>query len=160
MKFIQTFVNGKLINGSQIRMWMGDLDFDRAVIIDAESAADETVKSMFRIVCPASKRLSVIPREKAISNFLSNAYGNERLLLFVKDISILEEISSAKVQPGNINFISSKGEVELVKGVSLNKDDLKRCSILLENGNTLFSQPIPDADRVDLKDMILQKSAE
>ncbi len=150
MEIVAARIDEKLIFGTRASMWDGATRYDRAVVIDAESAADETIKATLRIVCPAEKRLSVITLEKARNNHLTKAYGNERIIIVTKSLDDLYALAEAGIKLGTVNLLACKGTVKIAKGVGIRPQDVEKLKWLASQGNELIVQPLPAVEKQQL----------
>ena len=150
MEIVATRIDEKLIFGSRASMWDGATRYDRAVVIDKESAEDETIKATLRIVCPAEKRLSVITLEKAKNNLLAKAYGNERIIIVTKSLDDLYALAEAGIRLGTVNLLACKGPVKIARGVGIRESDVEKLKWLASQGNELIVQSLPAVEKEEL----------
>lgn len=163
MSIINVRIDERLVHGIVATFWLPKLKVDRVVCIDEESANNPMIKSALRMATPSHIFLSIIPLEKAVNNFKTNKYGNERVMIIVKTPDLLLKLQENKIDfdeviLGNLGVIKKKeGAVSITNYLNVTTTDRLIFEQLHNQGITLTSQLIPDDVPADFYEMMKAK---
>lgn len=146
-------IDSRLIHGQTANLWTGHWNCDRYILIDDETANDPTLKSVMRIACPSSVKLSVLTEEKAVA-FLTEPghYGNEKIVIIVKFLTGLVKLIEAGVKfdcnrivVGTMVIGSNRTKV-INKNIKLSDEDIVLFHKIDESGYQIDYQLVPSVD--------------
>lgn len=163
MGIINVRIDERLVHGIVATYWLPSLKADRVVCIDEECAVNPMMKSALRMATPNNIYLSVISLEKAISNFQTNKYGNERVMVIAKTPKPLLMLYEAgiiypQITLGNLGIIKKEaGSISITKYLSVTPENKEIFDKLHHYGVQLLEQLIPDDTPSDFYDVLTSK---
>lgn len=154
-------IDSRLIHGQTANLWTGHWNCDRYIIIDDETANDPTLKSVMRMACPPSVKLSVLTEEKAVSYLCDPThYGNERIVIIVKFLTGLSKLIKAgfkfdcdTIVVGTM-VIGEKRTKVINKNLKVSDEDIQLLHELEDAGYKLIHQLVPTVEAQDFMPML------
>ena len=163
MQVLNIRVDDRLVHGVVATNWIPRLQVNRCVVIDEEAANNAMMKGALRMATPKNVFLSVISLEKTLENFSVNKYGDEKIIIVVKDLKpILGLIEGGfkfdSLTLGNMgNQVKKDSTVKLTKYVSVNDETIPQIKQILDAGIKVTGQLIPEDDAEDIEDLLKKK---
>ena len=119
MKIVNARIDERLVHGMVATFWIPTLKVDRVICADDESANNPVIKNALRMATPQGVSLSVITVEKAITNLLSEKYGEEKIMIVAKKVEVYEKMIDAgigltTITLGNMNVINKPLDAKIV----------------------------------------------
>ena len=140
-------IDARLIHGQVATLWQGVWNCNRIMVIDSKSANDPMLKSVLKIACPSTVRLSVLEAETAAANLLSGKYGAERITIVTKDPSNLLTLLEKGFRPecdvtvGNMS--GGNGKFRVTRNIACTPGEVESFKKLDGMEIKLFSQTVP-----------------
>lgn len=151
-------IDERLIHGQVATLWQGIWNCNRIMIIDKQSANDPMLKSVLRIACPGSVRLSVLEAETAAKNLLSGKYGNERIVIVTKTpgniVTLVENgfKPTCEITVGNMS--NGAGKKRVTGNICVSEKDIADFNKLNEQGYKLVKQLVPSETAADFMPLL------
>lgn len=140
-------IDARLIHGQVATLWQGTWNCNRIMVIDSKSANDPMLKSVLKIACPSTVRLSVLEAETAAANLLSGKYGAERITIVTKDpanlLTLIEKGYKLETDVTVGNMSNGMGKVKVTRNIAVSAEEAESFKKLNELGYKLFSQTVP-----------------
>ncbi|MDR1793877.1 MAG: PTS sugar transporter subunit IIB [Erysipelotrichaceae bacterium] len=145
-------IDERLIHGQVATLWQGTWKCQRIMVIDEASAKDDLMKSVLRMSCPSTVKLSVLEPVKAAENLASGRYGDERITIVTKhpgNLVTLHEhgFDVKKVTVGNMT--NGEGKRQITKSVFVTPADIENFKLLESLGVEMKAQMVPSEVAVD-----------
>jgi len=163
MEIVNVRIDERLVHGMVASLWIPKLQVNRVICIDAESAANPTIKSALRMATPKQVFLSVIPLEKAIENLKAEKYGAERIMIVAKRPDIMLALVEAGVPVkeltiGNLGIIKKEADaVRMNQYVMITQEQKLQFEKLQKYGVEAKLQLIPDDVAVEFYSVMNSK---
>lgn len=163
MGIMNVRIDERLVHGIVATYWLPSLKADRVICIDEESAASPMMKSALRMATPSHIYLSVIPLEKAIHNFKTGKYGNEKIMVIAKTPKPLRDLYEAgivfpSITMGNLGIIrKEEGSVPVTKYLNVTAEHKELFEQFHRDGVELVNQLIPDDAPADFYTLMSSK---
>ena len=163
MRVLNIRVDDRLVHGVVATNWVPRLGVDRVVVIDAESANSQMLKSVLRMATPKNVKLSVINGEKALENFNDNRYADEKIMIVVKTLLPIIELLEGgykfdKITIGNLgNQEKNASTVALTKYVSVNDETRMLIKKIADFDVKVKAQLIPEDYEADIVELLSKK---
>lgn len=157
MPIVLARVDQRLIHGITVSEWNAKLRPKRFMVIDDEISQDEVLKSTMRMSKPAGTGMSIIDMNKAVTNFKTGKYDQQKVFLIVKEpATILTLIQKGIPVPEvNVGFIFPGGDRAAVTSViSLNKKEAEDLRAIEATGVPVTFQYRPQDRKEKLEDVL------
>ena len=157
MEIVNIRVDSRLIHGQVAAMWTGTLKATRIIVIDNEIIKNDMMKSVLKMACPKTCKLSILNTEAATTNIKNNKYEGDRVFVIVKSPATLVELLKCgfplqKVTIGNIN--GKTGSRQIKKTICVSAEDEADLRYLSEKGVKLIAQMVPSEEKTDLMKLL------
>lgn len=140
-------IDARLIHGQVATLWQGTWNCNRIMVIDSKSANDPMLKSVLKIACPSTVRLSVLEAETAAANLLSGKYGAERITIVTKDpanlLTLIEKGYKLETDVTVGNMSNGNGKTRVTRNIAVTAEEAESFKKLDGMGYKLFSQTVP-----------------
>ena len=159
-KIVAVRIDSRLIHGQTSNLWHGYWNCDRYIIIDDETANDQTLKSVMRIACPPGIKLSVLTEEKALEYLTDpNHYGSEKIVIIVRFLTGLVKLAEAGVQlSGTIvagTMVIGENRKKVINGnLKVSDEDIACAHKLTDMGYHIVHQVVPTLAQEDFMAML------
>lgn len=157
MEIVNIRIDSRLIHGQVAAMWTGVLKATRIIVIDNEVIKNTMMKSVLKMACPKSCKLSILDTATATANIKNNKYDSDRVFIIVKAPSTLVDLLEKgfplkEVTVGNIN--GKSGSRQIKKTICVSPEDEQNLITLLEKGVKLVAQMVPSEEKTDLSKLL------
>ncbi len=155
MNVLNYRVDDRLVHGCVATMWVPQLNVERVICIDDESANNQMLKNAMRLATPNNVFLSVLTHEKAIENLKVDRYQNQRVMVVAKNpktfLQLVENgIPVKEVTLGNLgNIDKSESSVAITRYITVNDEDYETICKLHDLGVKLDVRLQPGDPLVD-----------
>ncbi|PNV63562.1 hypothetical protein C0033_02560 [Clostridium sp. chh4-2] len=155
MNVLNIRLDDRLVHGVVATNWIPRMGIDRAVVIDRASMEDPMMKSALRMATPKSVFLSVIDLEKFLKNDRENKYGNEKVMIIVKNLQTIIDLADAgfpmkEVILGNMGRQGDASDaIPVTRYLAVNTETIAQTEYLHRKGIKLIGQLIPENTPVD-----------
>src|SRR5690625_3057156 len=157
MSIVATRIDGRLIHGQVVNVWVPKLNISRIMVIDNETADSAVEKSALKLATPSGVKLSVLPVEKAANNILKGRYDSQRVLIVVKKPRYLVRLLElgVPIQEVNVGNMSQSDKTKsITKSINVTEEDIEDFKQLDQNGVKLFSQMVPSDNSQDFMSLL------
>lgn len=105
---VLTRIDDRLLHGQVVVSWIPYLQADEVVIVDDEYAADEFMALLIKNAAPDNVRVHIFTAEEAAA-YLKREDEGTRILVLVRNVVYLKELTESGVKLGRINIGNSGG---------------------------------------------------
>ncbi|MEI5992160.1 hypothetical protein A5881_003716 [Enterococcus termitis] len=154
---IQIRIDERLIHGQVATSWIGHLSATRVMIIDDTIVKSDMEKSALRAACPKNIKLSILTIDNAAKRINEGFYSEERLLIIVKNPSIVKQLFELGVQMPSVTVgnMSKKEHRELLKkSVYISKEELNDLLYLEHQNINVNVQMVPNEEKKKISDYL------
>lgn len=155
MTVVLARVDQRLVHGVIVNAWYQYLQVNRFMVIDDEVSKNENMKTSMRIVKPAGTGMSIIDTEKALNNFKTGKYDNQRVLVLVKEPETIVKMLEAGIEIPKVNLgiiFKSDDRTQLTKFIALNEKEKTDLNKIHEYGVPIKLQFVPNDPEKDYFD--------
>ncbi|MDR0920981.1 MAG: PTS sugar transporter subunit IIB [Lactobacillales bacterium] len=155
--FVHIRIDDRLIHGQVATRWAAEYKVNRIMVIDDTVASDEIQKNILRMAAPVGVNTSILPFEKAVANIKNGNYVGQRVMLIVKDPSVLVAMLENGVDLLDINIgnlSNREGAKQYKKSISLLPEEEKAIRTLLEKRMNVTARMVPDEPLVSITNFI------
>lgn len=157
MEIVNIRVDSRLIHGQVAAMWTGTLKATRIMVIDNGVVKDNMMKSVLKMACPKTCKLSILDTATATTNINNRKYEGDRIFVIVKTVSTLVELLDCgfplnEVTVGNIN--GRPGSRSIRKTICVTPKDEEQLQYLASSGVKLYAQMVPSESKDDLMKLL------
>lgn len=155
MTVVLARVDQRLVHGVIVNAWYQYLQVNRFMVIDDEVSKNENMKTSMRIVKPAGTGMSIIDTEKALNNFKTGKYDNQRVLVLVKEPETIVKMLEAGIEIPKVNLgiiFKSDDREQLTKFIALNEKEKADLNKIHEYGVPIKLQFVPNDPEKDYFD--------
>lgn len=150
-------IDSRLIHGQVATAWIKELNPNRLIIVDDEVVKDSVAKMALKMACPSQCKLSIINVAKCVENMKIDKYAGQKVFMIVKKPQTLVDLyvngfTFEKITVGNI--ASSKDSRQIIKSISLTKEDQAALEKLAELNVVVKAQMVPAEKEIDLIDKL------
>jgi PTS system mannose-specific IIB component len=161
MSVLLARVDQRLIHGITVNQWNRELHPKRFMVVDDEVSGNEMVKASMRMSKPTGTGMSIISREKAITNFKAGKYDSHTVFIIAKEPGTILDLINGGVKVPEVNvgaLFDEDDRVPYTKRVALNKKEIDDLKAISEKGIPVFFEYTPDDDeKVSLEDVLKKK---
>ena len=143
-------IDDRLIHGQIVQGWLKVVEVNKILLISNEVAEDKMQQILLSMAMPSNIKL-VIKNIKDASYELSNdVYDKDKLMILFSNpqdiVKVLENgVKFKSVNVGGMHF--SHGKTQILKNLSVDKQDVISFMKLIENNIELESRILPSDER-------------
>ncbi|WP_346354875.1 PTS sugar transporter subunit IIB [Azotosporobacter soli] len=155
-------IDDRLIHGQVVMAWHRACPVDRMVVVDDRAANDAIRKMLLETVAPQGVRVSVLTKKQGADALLTNAYGEERLMLLATTPITLLALIECGVDLKAINvggLGTGPGKRQLTPAVAVDQEEEAAFAELQKLGVQLQIQTIPSDLPLALSDVLPKREA-
>ena len=146
-------IDDRLVHGQVVEGWVKALHITRIVVASDAVEADDTQKALYQLAVPHGVELSCLTVTQAAKEWKARHWEKERVLVLVsmpeEALRLLEAGSPVKsVNLGGLHF--RHGRVQVIKGISLDDQDVRALKTLGSKGVLLEARALPLDDPFDI----------
>jgi len=105
---VLTRIDDRLLHGQVVVSWIPYLQADEVVIVDDEYAGDEFMALLIKNAAPDNVKVHIFTAGEA-ADYLKKEDEGTRILILVKNVIYLKELTEAGVKLSKINIGNSGG---------------------------------------------------
>ena len=160
---IQIRVDDRLIHGQVAILWTKELNSKGLLDANDRAASNPTISATLKMACPSSQKLLIKSVDDAIRIAKDPRGGSMRIFALVDCVAdalkIVEACPEAvgEVNVANVGRFDNSDpaqQVNLIKSVMLNPDELEACRKLVATGVTVIHQVTPTDRKVSVEDLL------
>lgn len=158
MSIVLYRVDERLIHGQVVVGWGSQLHPDVIVVVDDELAASAWEQELYAMGLPTELVTAFETVAEARSHLAEWRHDKRRVLLLTRDVGTMRRLAQAGAMRGeevNIGGIHhAPGREAVLPYVYLSTTELDELNALESEGVKLSARDLPEARRVDLKEMV------
>lgn len=146
-------IDFRLIHGQVITKWRNKVNTEKIIVVNNELAEDEFMADIYVMAAPPDVEVEVLSKETFANQANDGAFQNGNVLVLFKSIEdtvdvVRKGISFSHVQVGGLG--SGNGRTSVVKGISINKEDVENLRVIKESGTEVTFQVTPEEPKLTL----------
>ena len=146
-------IDDRLVHGQVVEGWVKTLRINSIVVASDAVDADDTQKALYHLAVPHGVDLTCLALAMAAKEWKANRWKNDRAMMLVSTpeeaLALYEAGSPVKsVNLGGLHFRS--GRVQVLKGISLDDQDVRALKKLASKGITLEARALPLDEPFDI----------
>ena len=148
-------VDDRLVHGQVVIGWGRPLEIQRIVLVDADVAASEFERDLYRMAVPAGIEVEFLAPADAPRRFDALRDSSERVLVLTGSVSSMIDLANAVTGIRNVNLggiHDGPGRREYLRYVYLTPAELASLRALAETGVTITAQDVPTTAPIPLEE--------
>jgi len=146
-------IDDRLVHGQVVEGWVKALRINHLIVASDAVEADETQKALYLLAVPNGVRLTTTTLSGAAQTWKTNRWKEDRALILVstpQDVVRLFEAGAPlkSINLGGLHYRT--GRVQVLKGISLDDQDVRALKTLAASGVLLEARPLPLDEPVDI----------
>lgn len=160
MKIVLTRIDNRLLHGVTATQWGPKTKAQRVMVIDDTVANDEMQKNTMKLARPAGMAISIIPLDKALTNFKANKYEGQSIFLIVKHIDTIKtliEEANVPIHEVNVGAIAQRSGDDLLqvnRFVTIDEHEKQTYLDLMEKGVRIYAKYLVADQEIDFKTIL------
>lgn len=151
IKFIR--IDYRLIHGQVITKWSHLVPIKQIVIVNDELANDDFMADIYAMAAPQGMEVKVFTKTDFVKDAKSGVYDSGSTFLLFKSIEdcevvVSEGVNFSQVQIGGLG--SGNGRTSVVKGISVDSNDIAKLESIASKGAEVTFQVTPEEKKVTL----------
>ena len=146
-------IDDRLVHGQVVEGWLKALRINHIVVASDAVEADETQKALYFLAVPHGVELTSVKVTAAAQAWKANRWKDDRVLVLVStpEEALRLQEAGAPVKSVNLGGLHYRaGRVQVLKGVSLDDQDIRALKKLAAKGVLLEARPLPLDEPVDI----------
>lgn len=146
-------IDYRLIHGQVITKWSHIVSIQQIVIVNDALANDEFMAGIYEMAAPSNMEVKTITKETFIQKAKDGEFDDVATFLLFKNIDDCAEvvskgISFKQVQIGGLG--SGNGRTSVVKGISVDANDIAKLEGIASQGAEVTFQVTPEEKKITL----------
>lgn len=146
-------IDDRLIHGQIVQGWLKVIQVDKILLISDEVAEDKMQQILLSMAMPSNVKLVVKNVKDASYELLNDVYDKDKLMvLFSNPQDIVKVLDNGfkfkSINVGGMHF--THGKVQILKNLSVDKEDIISFMKLIENGIELEARILPSDERYNI----------
>ena len=158
MSIVLYRVDERLIHGQVVVGWGSELRPDEIVVVDDDLATSEWEQELYAMGLPSNLTTSFETVADARTHLDDWRHNKKRVLVLTRDIATMHRLAQAgalrgeDVNIGGIHY--APGRAAVLPYVYLSEAEMSALKALESEGVRLSARDLPDARRVELREML------
>lgn len=146
-------IDDRLVHGQVVEGWVKALRINHLIVASDAVEADETQRALYYLAVPHGVQLSTLTIASAARAWKANVWKDDRAIVLVSTpqeaVRLFE--NGAPLQSVNLGGLHYRtGRVQVLKGISLDDQDVRALKSLAASGVLLEARPLPLDEPVDI----------
>jgi mannose/fructose/N-acetylgalactosamine-specific phosphotransferase system component IIB len=146
-------IDDRLVHGQVVEGWVKALRIGHIIVASNTVDADDTQKALYYLAVPHGVDLTCLSLTLAAKDWKANRWKNDRAIMLVstpEEALALYEAGAPveSVNLGGLHF--REGRVQVLKGVSLDEQDVSALKTLASKGIVLEARALPLDEPMDI----------
>lgn len=159
MNIVNVRIDERLIHGQVAAVWTAQLRAERIVVVDEEASKNDIQKSMLKMACPSSAKLSIFSPKRAVERLSEDPYGDARLFFVIKNPQSIKEMVDLGFngfKEINVGNMAKHGPdaVTVKNTISVTPEEANIFRELNEKGIAFTSQTVPTEPKINFVELI------
>jgi len=153
MAIVLTRVDGRLIHGQVAVAWTRNVNAEKIIVIDDETAKDEMQKTLVRLAAPSGVSVQIYSVEEGVDVVKSMSSNRTRTMLIVKYPETILTLINQGISIHSVNIggmYYEEGKEKISKALFVDENDRKIFQKLNNTGVELYYQVAPLTKKEDL----------
>ncbi len=139
-------IDDRLVHGQVVEGWVKALRISCIIVASDAVEADDTQKALYHLAVPHGVELACLKLAAAAKEWKANRWKNDRAMVLVSTPEEALALSEAgapvkSVNVGGLHF--RDGRIQVLKGVSLDEQDVRALKKLASKGIVLEARALP-----------------
>lgn len=146
-------IDDRLVHGQVVEGWLKALRINHIVVASDAVEADETQKALYLLAVPQGVHLTSAKLSGAAQAWKADRWKGDRVLVLVStpDDAVGLLNAGAPIKSVNLGGLHYRaGRVQILKGISLDDQDVRALKTLEAKGVLLEARPLPLDEPVDI----------
>lgn len=155
-EIINVRIDSRLIHGQVAALWSKALQINRIVVIDKDVIKDDLTKQLLKVATPTGIKLSIISPNKYVENMKINKYVGEKVMVILKGVEALVELSSLNYyfEEVNVGNISKKPDTIAITNQIYCTNEMLEDFRKLSSNTKFFVQLVPSDNKKSFIEII------
>lgn len=160
MTIVGTRIDNRLLHGVVATNWAPQSGATRMMVIDDKTANDPTLKESMKMGRPAGMAMSIITKEKALSNFENHKYDSQKVYIVSKTPEVFLKLQEQGndigdlVLGGTVTPENTDGFIKASKRAYIAPEQVSIYKKLIKNGSDIKVKYTPSDTDVKLNDIL------
>jgi len=151
-------IDDRLLHGQVAVLWSTNLGVRRIIIINDEVANNDFQKALLRMGAQGDIRTSILTKETAVKNILSEKYASQRCMIILKNPADALDLIDMGLDIKSINvgnmISNDPSAVKVKNSLRLTQSEIECFEKLESRGIELTSVMVPDESFSYLRDYL------
>jgi mannose/fructose/N-acetylgalactosamine-specific phosphotransferase system component IIB len=146
-------IDDRLVHGQVVEGWLKALHINHIVVASDMVEADDTQKALYHLAVPHGVELTCLKVADAAHAWKADRWKTDRVLVLVStpDEALKIYESGAPMKAVNLGGLHYReGRVQVLKGISLDDQDVRALKTLSSKKIVLEARPLPLDEPVDM----------
>ena len=147
-------VDFRLIHGQVITKWSNTISAKEIVVINDQLSKDEYMAEIYIMAAPPGMKVSVLSINDFVTQAKNGSYASGNILVLFKNIKDARDVVDLgipfkQVQIGGLG--SGNGRTSVVKGISIDMEDIENLTAIQNSGAEVSFQVTPEEQKLSLE---------
>ena len=147
-------VDFRLIHGQVITKWSNTISAKEIVVVNDQLSKDEYMAEIYIMAAPPGMKVNVLSISDFAEKAKSGAYNSGNILVLFKNIKDAKDVADLgiqfkQVQIGGLG--SGNGRTSVVKGISIDMEDVNNLTAIQNSGSEVTFQVTPEEQKLSLE---------
>ena len=147
-------VDFRLIHGQVITKWSNTISAKEIVVINDQLSKDEYMAEIYIMAAPPGMKVSVLSINDFVTQAKNGSYASGNILVLFKNIKDARDVVDLgipfkQVQIGGLG--SGNGRTSVVKGISIDMEDIENLTAVQNSGAEVSFQVTPEEQKLSLE---------
>lgn len=143
-------IDDRLIHGQIVQGWLKVVEVNKILLISDEVAEDKMQQILLSMAMPSTVKLVIKNIKDASYELVNDVYDKDKLMILFSNpqdiVKVLENgVKFKSINVGGMHF--SHGKTQILKNLSVDKQDVISFLKLIENNIELESRILPSDER-------------
>ena len=147
-------VDFRLIHGQVITKWSNTISAKEIVVVNDQLSKDEYMAEIYIMAAPPGMKVHVLSINDFAAKAKEGAYASGNILVLFKNIKDSKDVVELgvpfkQVQIGGLG--SGNGRTSVVKGISIDMEDVENLTFIQNSGAEVSFQVTPEEQKLSLE---------
>ena len=147
-------VDFRLIHGQVITKWSNTISAKEIVVVNDQLSKDEYMAEIYIMAAPPGMKVNVLSINSFVEEAKNGSYGSGNILVLFKNIKDAKDVTDLgikfkQVQVGGLG--SGNGRTSVVKGISIDMEDVNNLAAIQNSGAEVTFQVTPEEQKLSLE---------
>ena len=147
-------VDFRLIHGQVITKWSNTISAKEIIVVNDQLSKDEYMAEIYIMAAPPGMKVSVLSINDFVTQAKEGTYNSGNILVLFKNIKDARDTTDLgvlfkQVQVGGLG--SGNGRTSVVKGISIDAEDVTNLTVIENSGAEISFQVTPEEQKLSLE---------